>query len=137
MFLCISANPAIDKRITLSALKPGEIHRARTARGYPGGKSAHVAMVLRALGAEPVWIGLCGGTTGEELRDGLKKLGIHAESSSIDGKTRTNLEILEDSGSITEIREAGPSVTWGEAAAFESLCREWFRKGREAATVIF
>src|SRR5437762_3146995 len=54
MFLCVSPNPAIDKRITLPALIPGEIHRAQTAQAFPGGKSAHVAMAFIALAAKPL-----------------------------------------------------------------------------------
>jgi tagatose 6-phosphate kinase len=137
MFLCVSPNPAIDKRMTLPALVPGEIHRARTVQAFPGGKSTHVAMVLKALGAEPHWIGLCGGASGSALLAGLNKLGIEAHSSATSGETRTNLEIIDDAGVVTEIREPGPSVSATELAVFERACNELFVKGGESPTVIF
>jgi tagatose 6-phosphate kinase len=137
MFLCVSPNPAIDKRMTLAALVPGEIHRARTVQAFPGGKSTHVAMVLKALGAEPHWIGLCGGLTGSALLAGLNRLGIKAQASSMAAETRTNLEIIDDAGVVTEIREPGEPVSAAELAAFELVCTGWFEKGREAAIVIF
>ena len=137
MFLCVSPNPAIDKRMTLPALSPGEIHRAKTVQAFPGGKSTHVAMALKALGAEPLWIGLCGGSTGAELLAGLKKLGIDAHPVPQIGDTRTNVEIIDEAGVVTEIREPGSPVSAAELSAFERACNELFEKGRESTTVIF
>jgi len=137
MFLCVSPNPAIDKRMTLPVLIPGEIHRAQTVQAFPGGKSAHVAMVLKALGAEPLWIGPCGGSTGAELLAGLKKLGVNAHSVAAAGETRTNLEIIDDARIVTEIREPGSPVSEAELAAFERACNELFEKGEKSTTVVF
>ena len=45
MLVCISANPAIDRRLRLENIAVGEINRALSAQPLPGGKAAHVAMV--------------------------------------------------------------------------------------------
>ena len=76
MFLCVSLNPAIDKRLRLERLRVGDVNRATNACPAPGGKAAHVAMVLRTLGADPVWLGFAGGATGKQLVDGLQELSI-------------------------------------------------------------
>ena len=136
MFLCVSPNPAIDKRIMLHALVTGGIHRARTVQSFPGGKSTHVAMVLKALGAEPRWIGMCGGAAGEQVMAGLRMLGIAPHSVPVKGETRTNLEIIDDLAGVTEIREPGEPVSSEEVAAFERECRKFFEQGRESMTVI-
>src|ERR1700748_3480475 len=78
-FICVSLNPAIDKRLRLDALKPGRVNRATEAIPTPGGKAAHVAMVLRALGADPLWLGFAGGPNGDSLLQGLRDLSIRAE----------------------------------------------------------
>ena len=137
MFLCVSANPAIDKRITLHALVPGEIHRACTVHSFPGGKPTHVAMVLKALGTEPHWIGMCGGAAGEQVVAGLRSLGIAPHSVSVKGHTRTNLEIIDDSAAVTEIREPGEPVSPEEVSTFQRECKKLFEKGRESLTVVF
>jgi len=137
MFLCVSPNPAIDKHITLRVLIPGEIHRARTVESFPGGKSTHVAMVLKALGAEPHWIGMCGGAVGEQVMAGLRSLGVVPYAVPAGGQTRTNLEILDDSASVTEIREPGEPVSSEEVAAFERECAKLFERGRESVLAIF
>ena len=137
MFICVSPNPAIDKRITLASLVRGEVIRARAARSFPGGKSTHVAMVLRTLGETPQWIGPCGGATGSELVAGLSGLGIQAHPCTIHEQTRTNLEIIEDNGSVTEILEPGSAPSAAELATFEDACKALFSRGREQAWVIF
>jgi tagatose 6-phosphate kinase len=137
MFICVSPNPAVDKRLTVPSLVPGKVIRARSAQGFAGGKSTHVAMVLRALGAAPKWIGPCGGSTGKELTEGLLALGIEAHPYEAHAKTRTNLEILEANGTVTEILEPGGELAAAEIAGFENKCQELFANGREGASIIF
>ena len=119
-FICVSLNPAIDKRLRLDTLKTGRVNRAVEAIPAPGGKSAHVAMVLRALGADPLWLGFSGGPNGEALLQGLRALSIRAEGVPTAAETRMNLEILEENGTVTEILEPGARVTPAER---ESLLR--------------
>ncbi len=137
MFLCVSPNPAIDKRITLSALVAGGIHRARTVQSFPGGKSTHVAMVLKALGAEPHWVGMCGGAAGERLIGGLRDLGIETHPVAVKGETRTNLEIVDELSGVTEIREPGEPVSTEEVTNFERQCKKLFEKGGASTLAIF
>jgi 1-phosphofructokinase family hexose kinase len=119
-FICLSLNPAIDKRLRLDTLKVGRVNRATEATPTPGGKSAHVAMVLRALGADPLWLGFSGGPNGDSLLQGLRSLAIRAEGVPTAAETRMNLEILEENGAVTEILESGSRVTAEER---ESLLR--------------
>jgi 1-phosphofructokinase family hexose kinase len=137
MFICVSPNPAIDKRLRVPHLAPGQINRACTVQAFPGGKSAHVAMVLRTLGESPVWTGLVGGSTGSELVAGLSALGIHTHPAEMTQPTRTNLEVVEDSGRVTEILEPGAAPSAEELDAFEKACEALFAQGREEAVVIF
>ncbi|MBV8513745.1 MAG: 1-phosphofructokinase family hexose kinase [Acidobacteria bacterium] len=116
-FICVSLNPAIDKRLRLDTLKTGRVNRALEAFPAPGGKSAHVAMVLRALGADPLWLGFNGGPNGDALLQGLRALSIRAEGVPTAAETRTNLEILEENGTVTEILEPGARVSSAEREA--------------------
>ncbi len=137
MFLCVSPNPGIDKRLAIPALVAGQIHRVRTVQSFPGGKATHVAMVLRTLGEAPHWIGPCGGTSGEDLVSGLRALGIEPHPSEVKGKTRTNLELLDDAGIVTEILEPGPELSADELGGFERACRETFWEVREIGICAF
>ncbi len=73
--VCISANPALDRRVRLPALKLGEVNRATSAESFGGGKAAHVAMAAQALGWRASWIGFLGGSSGEECAAKLRGLG--------------------------------------------------------------
>jgi 1-phosphofructokinase family hexose kinase len=137
VIVCISPNPAIDRRVRLARLEAGEIHRARSAMTAPGGKAAHVAMVSRALGESVVWVGLLGGATGEECRQGLASLGIHAVAVQTRSATRTNVEFIEDeNGRVTEVREPGGSVDSSEIAALLHRCREIVREVGRCSCVL-
>ena len=137
MFVCVSPNPAIDKRLTMASLVRGQVNRVRSVQGFPGGKSAHVAMVLQTLGGSPRWIGPCGGASGKELLSGLSALGIQAIGSMTSQATRTNLEIVEDDGNVTEILEPGAAASSAEWANFEAACKKLFAEDSEKAAVIF
>src|SRR5580658_9797614 len=137
MFLCVSPNPAIDKRLMAPSLVRGQVNRVRAVQAFPGGKSAHVAMVLATLGANPRWIGPCGGVSGRELLAGLSALGIQATACTTHQPTRTNLEIVEDDGTVTEILEPGSAPDPAEWEKFENACRSLFAESAENGHVIF
>ena len=132
----MSLNPAIDKRLTLATLELGRANRAATVRAAPGGKAAHVAMVLRILGANVMWIGFQGGVEGAALVNELEDLGIRAEGVQIDGQTRTNLEILEESGTITELLEPGPTVMASEIRNLLAKCEGLLERTGPTGTLI-
>lgn len=105
--VCLSANPGFDRRLRLPSLALGEVNRAATALAMPGGKATHVAMAVLALGARAVWIGFLGGATGAECSRQLQDLGVEVHAVETASPTRINLEVIEDSGRITEILEPG------------------------------
>jgi 1-phosphofructokinase family hexose kinase len=129
MFVCISANPAIDKRLRLARLVLGGVNRVTEVRAAPGGKATHVAMVLKTLGADPRWIGFAGGASGQELLDGLHRLGIRAHPVGMEQATRVNLEIIDDAANVTEILEPGAAPSESEIASFQVACEEQFTRG--------
>jgi 1-phosphofructokinase family hexose kinase len=137
MFLCVSLNPAVDKRLRLGRLQVGGVNRASEASPAPGGKAAHVAMVLRTLGADPLWLGFAGGATGKQLVEGLHALAIRIHEIPTSGYTRTNLEIIEDEGGVTEILEPGQHITAEELRRFEETFSILLNEAREQPTVIF
>jgi tagatose 6-phosphate kinase len=136
MLVCVSPNPAIDKRLRLSRLVPGGVNRVVEARPAPGGKAAHVAMVLRELGAKPIWIGLTGGAEGQFLLDGLHEMKIDTRAVPLGNSIRVNLEILEEDGTVTEILEPGPHVSAAECSLFEKECKLVFGQSREQVVAV-
>jgi len=135
-FWCVSANPAIDKRVRVSTLIPGRVNRISELRAAPGGKAAHVAMVLRTLGVDPLWIGFAGGLTGTQLLDGLLALGIRVQPVTTNVDTRVNLEIIDDHGGVTELLEPGLPIGDKEWNSCLETCNKAFSEPAISGIVI-
>jgi 1-phosphofructokinase family hexose kinase len=130
--LCISANPALDRRLYLSKITLGEVNRARSVQALPGGKAVHVATAAHALGAKAVWLGFLGGAIGQQCARELARLEIEVVQIPTQAATRVNLELIEDSKTVTEVLEPGGLPTPDECdqmlrACGEGLAGQWKR----------
>lgn len=135
MLVCISANPAIDRRLRLENIAVGEINRALSAQPFPGGKAAHVAMVAKALGVDVMWVGFLGGAAGEQCESGLSAFGVPLTVIRTESETRANLELVSADGKVTEILEPGGTVTEGEVERLLTTCRDLFAESERGTQV--
>lgn len=135
MLVCVSANPAIDRRLRLKNIAVGEVNRALSAQPFPGGKAAHVAMVAKSLGIDVIWVGFLGGAAGDECESGLSAFGVPLTVVRTQADTRANLEIISSDGSVTEILEPGGAVTDGEVERLLVTCRDIFADGDDEIQV--
>jgi 1-phosphofructokinase family hexose kinase len=135
--VCVSANPAVDRRLRIPSLAFGRVNRAKTAHGFPGGKAAHVAMAVQALGARTIWLGFLGGAVGDEFVAKFREMKIDLVRIRTKTPTRINLELIEDSARITEILEPGePLATEELRAMLRTFTAGLRRKWRRALIVI-
>lgn len=117
--LCVSANPAIDRRLVVPHLRLAEVNRATMADPAAGGKAAHVAFAAQTLGAEVRWMAFLGGAEGEACRAGVAARGITPVVIPIEGRTRMNLELIDsDTAEVTEVLEPGPAIAAKDASKF-------------------
>jgi 1-phosphofructokinase len=135
MLVCISANPAIDRRLRLENIAVGEINRALSAQPFPGGKAAHVAMVAKSLGLDVMWVGFLGGAAGEQCESGLTEFGVPLTVIRTQSETRVNLELISADGRITEILEPGGIVTESEVERLLATCRDLFAESEPGTQV--
>ena len=126
MIICVSANPAIDRRLRVDRLKIGQVNRAASVEEFAGGKAAHVAMAATALGEPTTWIGFLGGATGDKIERQLADLGINVVRVRTTAITRINDEIIDADGQITEILEPGGQITAAELESIREACIEQF-----------
>ena len=96
MIVTVTLNPTLDKTLSVPALQPGEVHRARFLRQDIGGKGINVSRALAALGVTSIPIGFLGGATGRAMRDGLAAEGYDARFVEVPGETRQNLTLLDE-----------------------------------------
>jgi 1-phosphofructokinase family hexose kinase len=134
--VCVSANPAMDRRLFVESMTVGEINRAKSAHGLAGGKAAHVAAAARALGAQPVWVGFLGGAIGQDCARQMETLGIRVVAISTKSSTRVNLEIIDAAGRVTEILEPGAEPNAQERDEFLQACARGVREEWKDAVLV-
>ena len=122
--LCVSLNPAVDRRLILPRFNLGTVNRATAALPAAGGKAGHVSYAAQALGAEVTWLAFTGGSEGDFCRKGIESRGIRTITVPIAARTRMTLEIIDESSrEMTEILEPGPSISDLERDAFLTTFR--------------
>ena len=117
MIITLTANPSLDRTVTLSSeLVPGGVHRIETDRIQPGGKGINVALGVQQAGLQTLAVFQC--SQADPLLALLHEAGLPCRVSPIDGLVRTNITVL--GGRITtKINEPGQSLSVEEVASLE------------------
>lgn len=111
MIYTLTANPSLDKLYVLDKLEAGQYNRGTVERYDPGGKGINVSRCLQAFGVDSVILGFFAGNTGEFLINALHGQGLTVDPVFIDGESRSNITLLENSiGRMTKLNEFGPAV---------------------------
>ncbi len=118
MILTVALNPAVDRTCRLKHMAAGEVNRLDSAKSVAGGKAVNVAKVLRTFCIPVEVVGFLGGTGGTFIADSLEEMGIGCHFTKISGETRTNTNVVEDDGTVTEILEPGPVISDDELRKF-------------------
>lgn len=106
MIVTLTANPSIDRTVTLtSPLERGSVHRAAAAVSDPGGKGVNVARVVTAAGVPA--IALLPGSADDPLFTSLNDHNIDYRRVDVASPARINLTISEPDGTTTKINEPG------------------------------
>ncbi len=111
MILCLNANAAIDKTLTVHGFSIDAIHRPEAVLKLPGGKGLNVARVVRRLGGEAIVLGWVGGHAGDFIQESARQEGLRVDFVSVTGESRTCTSIHDPMhGTMTEIYESGIPV---------------------------
>lgn len=112
MIVTVTTNPSIDRTVGIEALKVGSVNRVQMLSVDPGGKGVNVSRTLASYGAETYAILICGSFGSRWFAEHLSELGIQHHILLIDGVTRCNITVVEEStGLVTKINEPGFSLT--------------------------
>lgn len=118
MIMTVSLNPAVDKTCRLKEMIPGEVNRLIGAESVAGGKAVNVTKVLRQFHVPVAAVGFLGGSGGTLIGEAVEKLGVECHFTEISGDTRTNTNVLEENGQVTELLEPGPVISEKELRSF-------------------
>lgn len=110
MIVTVTMNPAIDKTVEVGEFRHGGLNRIRKVEYDAGGKGINVSKTICELGGTTIATGFLGGNGGRTIENVLKQKGISCDFIWVDGETRTNTKVFEESGALTELNEPGPSI---------------------------
>lgn len=109
--LTITLNPALDLTGSLDTLIKGEVNLLQTATLKPGGKGINVAKVLSELGATVTVTGFLGKENQQPFTDLFDNLKVNDQFIRVNGSTRVNVKIVEQSGLTSDLNFPGVEVT--------------------------
>ncbi|MGB1287719.1 MAG: 1-phosphofructokinase family hexose kinase [Aggregatilineales bacterium] len=134
MILSITANTGIDRTIFIPELLRGHTIRANRTVYSMAGKPCNASTVLAELGVPVTALGFAAGAIGQQMQTMLHKRGIQTDFTEVDGESRMNLVIIDESDSSnTTITPDTLQVTPEHVANLKARLAE---KLRGAACVI-
>ncbi len=124
MILCAGAYPALQRSLSVAALRVGEVNRIRSIQATVAGKSVNAARALLRLGQEVSLTGFCGGANGAIMLKLLLEEGLPADQFV---ETRADVRIChtilpDGGGPFTELVEEGPELPRQEWDALVRRC---------------
>lgn len=133
MITTVTLNASIDKAYHMKEeIKNGTVMRVGENRNSAGGKGLNVSRVIKLCGEEVLATGLVGGYNGAYLKSLLDIDGISHDFGTVQGETRSCINILDPAYGSTEYLEGGCEVTQEEETAF----LEHFQKVIQQSQVI-
>lgn len=106
----VTLNPALDLTGSLSSLRAGSVNLIEAASFHPAGKGINVAKVLSELGANVTVTGLLGEKNQQEFVSLFNEFAIVDRFIRVDGDTRINVKIVENSEQVTDLNFPGICV---------------------------
>lgn len=109
MIVTLTANPSLDRAVTLSAsLRPGEVQSAASSREDAGGKGINVARVVTAAGVPA--LAVLPLAADDPFGVVLRSTGLRTQAVPIQGHARANLTITDPSGVTTKLNLPGAGL---------------------------
>ena len=114
MIATLTANPCIDKTVSVQHFDVNEINRARVVRLDAAGKGINVASALRGLGFDAIALGFdfVGENGVSPLKAAMQERGMQYSFIDVPGHLRTCTKIVDESVKSTiEVNEYGHPVS--------------------------
>ncbi|MBK1837290.1 1-phosphofructokinase [Azospirillum sp. YIM B02556] len=128
--ITVTLNPAIDQTITVEALKPGSVHRAKAVRHNAGGKGVNVASCLADWGTPVVATGLLGAGNAAPFEALFQAKGIADAFLRLPGETRVNIKIADlAANDTTDINLPGLNADAGALSRVQETVRRLMEPG--------
>ena len=111
----LTVNPTIDKSTSVNSVASEIKLRCAAPEFHPGGGGLNVSRAIQKIGGESTAVYTTGGWTGNMLTALLQEEAIHTLPILIEGMTRENLTVYEESSGLQyRFGMPGPDITESE-----------------------
>jgi 1-phosphofructokinase len=110
MIYTCTMNPAIDLFSEFTSFDPFVVNRSIFEEYQPNGKAINISFMLKKLGISNLATGFLGGFTGDFIEQELEASGIETAFIKVDGITRINTFIRENSMEYKAVNR-GPVIS--------------------------
>lgn len=118
MITTVTLNVAVDKLYLVDDFEHGQVNRIKECHATAGGKGLNVARVATILGEKVIATGFSGGHSGQYIQELLQRDGVRGDFVSVDGESRTCINIIDQNGKSTELLEPGVRISEQEKQSF-------------------
>lgn len=123
MIITVTANPAIDRTITVDRLVFEDRAYITSSRETAGGRGINAACVIHSFGGEAVAVVPAGGKSGALFEEYLDRCGFELVVVPIRNEVRSNLIITDKQGLTVKLNERGATINKTELARLEKAIR--------------
>ncbi|NOH95600.1 1-phosphofructokinase [Vibrio sp. 99-70-13A1] len=120
----VTLNPALDLTGSLNTLNVGSVSLVDRGSLHAAGKGVNVAKVLSELGADVTVTGFLGLNNQEPFCKLFESIGATDKFIRVEGATRINVKLVEESGAVSDINFPGVPVDSEAIASFEKTLFE-------------
>lgn len=124
LIVTLTANPAIDRTITVDRLAFEDRAYITSSCETVGGRGINASWVIHLFGGQTLAVVTSGGAAGAKLEQFLYGVGYPVEVVPIRNETRTNLTITDKHGLTANLNETGPAIDEQELAQLEKVVRK-------------
>jgi 1-phosphofructokinase len=129
----VNLNPCIDWSWHIGGFTYGGMNRVKSTRQDVAGKGINVCAALKNLGLSPLCMGFNFRDNGTAITHMLDESGIPHDFVTVDGAVRVNIKLYDESGTMTEINQAGAYVP---PPAQEELIQKITRRSNTAGILV-
>ena len=119
LIVTLTANPAIDRTITVDRLAFEDRAYILSTKDTPGGRGINASSVIHSFGGRTTAILPAGGSSGARFEEFLRNCGFPIVVVPIRNKVRTNLTITDSHGLTAKLNEHGPKLSKAEVTKIE------------------
>jgi len=124
LIVTLTANPAIDRIVSVDHLAFEDRAYILSTRESAGGRGLNASRLVHSFGGKTIAVITSGGKAGRRLQRLLSDCGYPVRIAEVGNETRTNLTITDHRGLTVNLNEKGPEVAKTEITGMESTARE-------------